>query len=123
MDTIVLRTVSFVGRTIRVQRTSTGFSRSQGHEGALSPTRVVPHPGQGPLAAEVPPPSSMVDGSGTAMAGCSVVDNLPLFLWHIAAPTPENPGVARSRRGILSHLQWEQIGLLLGSVGSDIRRV
>lgn len=123
MDTIVLRTVSFFSQSIRAHRTTTAFSGSQGHARALSPTPVVPHPGQEPLALVVAPPSSMVDGTGTAMVACSVTSNLPSFVWHDATMAPENAGAARSRRGIMPNFKWEQIALLLGSVGSDIRRV
>jgi hypothetical protein len=126
MDTIVHRTVRFFSQTIRVQRTNAAVSRSKGHGGVLSPAPTVSHTGREPLAALLRPeatPERMVGATRTTRADCSVVNNLPLFLWHDAAPTPENPGVARSRRGIVPHLPWEQHGLLLGSVGSDIRRV
>jgi hypothetical protein len=123
MDTLVLRTVSFVGRAIRVQRAGAGFAGSQGHERVVSPAPVGARPGQEPPAPVVAPPSSMVDGIGAAMAGCSVTDNLPVFLWQDATMAPEDTGVVRSRRRIMPTVTWEQIALLLGSVGSDIRRV
>jgi hypothetical protein len=123
MDTIVLRTVSFVSRTIRLQRAGAGFAGGERHERAVSATPVAPHPGQEPLAPVVAPPSSMVDGSGTAMEGCSVTDNLPYFAWQDATMILEDTGKARSGRGIMPNVTWEQIALLLGSVGSDIRRV
>jgi hypothetical protein len=126
MDTMVLRTVRFFSRTIRVQRSNTADSRSKGHGSALSPTPTVSRSGREPLATLPQPdatPASMIGDTRTTMADCSVVGNLPLFLWHDATITPEDTGTMQLRRGIVPHLSWEQIVLHLGSVGSEIRRV
>jgi hypothetical protein len=111
MDTIVLRTVSFFSQTIRAHRTKAAFPRSQGHESTLSPTPVA----QEPLAALVQveaPPNGMVGATGTTMAGCSVTGNLPLFLWQDATMIPEDTDKTRSWRGIVPHINWEQLALL-----------
>ena len=123
MDTTVLRAVGFVGRAICGQRTKSGFSRSQRHESALPATRVIPHAGQEPPAAVPAPPTGMVGDSRATIAGCSVTGSLPSFLWQDATMTPEDAGAARSRRGIMPNFRWVQIALMLGSVGSDFRRV
>ena len=126
MDTLVLRTVGFFSRTIRVRRADTAVSRSQRHGSVLSPREVVSRTSREHPAALPRPdatPARMVDDAGTTMADCSVVGNLPLFLWHDATITPEDTGTTRSRRGVMPHLPWKQLALLYGSVGSDIRRV
>ncbi len=116
MDTIVLRTVSFFSQTISARRGKAAFSRSHRHPSAVFTTPVIAGSRRDPL-------SGRAGARGTAMASCSVIDNLPLFVWHDAPMTPEDAGTARSQRGFLPHLKWEQIALLLGSVGSECRRV
>jgi hypothetical protein len=126
MDTIVLYTARFFSQAIRRQRTSAARSRSQRHACAAPGTLAVSRSVRESLEALPRPeatPARMVGATRTTRVDCTVVDTLPLLLWHDAAPTPEDTGKTRTRWGIVSRLEWGPLVLLLGSVGSDIRRV
>jgi hypothetical protein len=124
MDTAVLRTLSFVSRTIRGRRTHTAISTTQQSERPLIPAPVVSTHGI-PLDAGVraTPQAFAASDAGAVTAGCSAAANRPLFQWQDTPPSPASTGRARSWPEIVPHLIWEQVALILSSAGSDIRRV